>query len=375
MICSNCLTNEGLRIEAEKLGLKVNSVCQNCNSKTGLKLTEKGIKRLYFNFFEHGTRGIGIYEPSTYKVVDKKYAQHVVLDNSLIQDIEILGQYAEFDLMYNAPPTWQVGDTDIEEDLGKALDENKDKVHDIVDDLIDRCGVIELKTGEKIYRVRINPDTASASKSYDSPSINKIKAMRFNLENVPIFYGAFDIETCIHECRATVYDEIVLATFQTKQDLCIVDLEQVKDEDAESPWESKKVFIENNLNVNNYKYCQILGKMIRERKFDGIKYRSFYSNVREGNHYNILLFGHPLKESKLELLSLNRIKLDKISYEYTFGPLHDYEILFANPLRKFVKQCHDFLHELGEDEEAANLVKKTIIKAEQLLKKGGYDKK
>ena len=295
MVCCNCLENEGLRIEAVKLGSKQDIECPNCKSSPCVKLSKEIVEELFRKFFLHGTRGISPYHPPIYRIVEADYSSDTVeLDDSLKNDYDLLSKFAKIGLKYNSPPTWKVGHTYIEDEIRRALDTEHEKVLNIVDRIISRCSVSRLRIGKKIYRVRLNPQNAASPESYDSPPDNKIQEFRFNNNEQPVFYGALDIETCIHECRASVYDEIVLATFRIQRNLRIIDLEKISDEKDKSPWESYQVFLESNMNSTNYHICQLLGKRLFELGFDGIKYRSFFSNVRGKNHENIVLFLYPL---------------------------------------------------------------------------------
>lgn len=37
---------------------------------------------------------------------------------------------------------------------------------------------------------------------------------RLNAKGIPFLYGAFDIKTCIHECRASINDTLYIATIK-----------------------------------------------------------------------------------------------------------------------------------------------------------------
>lgn len=50
---------------------------------------------------------------------------------------------------------------------------------------------------------------------------------RFSNGSSPVFYGAFDVETCLHECRVLAEDEICLATLLPTRDLTLLDLTDV----------------------------------------------------------------------------------------------------------------------------------------------------
>lgn len=54
-ICSNCFNDEGLKLDAEKLGIENDGLCKNCNSKDGKKLDSNSIETLAHQFFVKGT--------------------------------------------------------------------------------------------------------------------------------------------------------------------------------------------------------------------------------------------------------------------------------------------------------------------------------
>jgi hypothetical protein len=61
LLCSNCFTDEGLRIDAAKHGLEQQGECPNCRSSDGRKLTRGHIESLAWRFFVGGTTIRGQY--------------------------------------------------------------------------------------------------------------------------------------------------------------------------------------------------------------------------------------------------------------------------------------------------------------------------
>ena len=55
LLCSDCFTDEGLRIDAIKQGLEQQGACPNCKSLDGRKLTKKKVEGLAWRFFVSGT--------------------------------------------------------------------------------------------------------------------------------------------------------------------------------------------------------------------------------------------------------------------------------------------------------------------------------
>jgi hypothetical protein len=163
-----------------------------------------------------------------------------------------------------------------------------------------------------LYRIRTNVRSAvGEAASYDAPpTAAKRKPGRYDDTDLPVLYAAFDIETCIHECRCTVVDEIVLATFHANRDLTTIDFQDLRLSVATE---------------DEYPKCRMLARRMLELHVDGFTYRSFFSSVKADELTNIALFGHPIRDGKLSMASLNRIKLDRIDYRLSLGPVMHYD--------------------------------------------------
>lgn len=55
LLCSDCLRDQGLKLEAERLGSEQEGTCPNCRSFTGRKLDKRTIETLVYRFFVLGT--------------------------------------------------------------------------------------------------------------------------------------------------------------------------------------------------------------------------------------------------------------------------------------------------------------------------------
>src|SRR5438094_4051774 len=54
-LCSNCFHDQGLRLDAECIGIEDSSACPKCGAITGRKLTSKTAAHLAHRFFVWGT--------------------------------------------------------------------------------------------------------------------------------------------------------------------------------------------------------------------------------------------------------------------------------------------------------------------------------
>ena len=178
-----------------------------------------------------------------------------------------------------------------------------------------------------MYRIRKNPQSPIEASTYDSPSVGDSPS-RFSTGTIPILYASFDLETCIHESRCRIDDEICVATIETLVDLNTVDLGDAPYRAGEeTPWTSPSIFLSQVMRSSRHEECQIIGERAFEQGIFAVQFPSFFSRVLDQHHANIAIFGHPIAEGKLRLHSLNRIKLERARYEFTLGPIFDYAVL------------------------------------------------
>jgi len=55
LLCSACFRDEGLRLNAAKIGMKSDQPCPNCGAVDGRKLTKELTRQLCYQFFVRGT--------------------------------------------------------------------------------------------------------------------------------------------------------------------------------------------------------------------------------------------------------------------------------------------------------------------------------
>jgi hypothetical protein len=338
LLCSECFFNAGLRIEAAHIGDQNDEPCQNCSSRNGRGLKLEALQQLMTRFFVNGSRSP--YLPPVYRIdhsdIGRQHAYRVSFDETLQRDYQLIGGRWKT-LIYNAPrprimgygdPWWEFNDA------LKTLDEQRDRtaVAKVALDILSRCSEARLEPGQRMYRIRTNPERIENPLHIDTPpsqfDASKKPCGRFESAELPVLYASSDIETALHESRVRLGDEIVLGTLQVSKEQKLVDLDVVKEH------------VEGGLNLNadyhyflrarlgsqeaiDYRICQILAVEARLAGFDGFKFRSFYSILLQNyeTSVNYALFGFPIKEERVSLISWNSIRLLKASYELQFGPL------------------------------------------------------
>lgn len=219
-----------------------------------------------------------------------------------------------------APATWRVGDTIWLDDL---LSENKATRTRAINKLVDECEITECSEGTIFYRLLSQLFGESSDPlTYDAPHWNYQKEGRFGLCDTSVLYLSSSIESAIHECRVTVEDEPLLASISVSKALKIVDLTKTKNGSGE-PWEDLSTSLSFICSTGGdaYPITRSIAREVYRRGYDGIFYWSFFNQVSNEKGKNLVLFGSPIKEGKVEVVSIDRLLLDQIRYSYSLGAL------------------------------------------------------
>jgi hypothetical protein len=269
-----------------------------------------------YSFFVSGSVPPNVGEMAPVYMIND-HAHTYDLPDTYKHDHDILQEETGHTAFHYGPPLWRLGYTDFYNDL----EENKTNM-DAVNAIIARCEKVIIPKGEKIYRVRINPrENLFDGSTYDSPP-DKSEFGRFDSANLNIFYGSFDVEACIHECKATLIDEIVLATFTANCDLHLINFYDNFKELESGPFRSIQLTFHGLLSTTTeYDHCRRLALQAHTLNYDGFLFKSFYSIAKNDPIKNVGIFGRPVLESKLFLDSVNRIRLTRLDIDFILGPL------------------------------------------------------
>ncbi|WP_205684926.1 RES family NAD+ phosphorylase [Poseidonibacter lekithochrous] len=260
----------------------------------------------------------------------------------LEKDIKLIENIIKIGFFYYGPRLWMVGEI---EPLKELI--NKKTRNNIIQRIIEEYPTKLLSKNDKFYRLRINPSDESKHNEYDSPPKEFLKNGRFDSKKLPILYASQDVEVCIHECRVTVEDNLYLATLIPSNTIKLLDLTEII-EDNETEFESLDLAIHMLFYAgkHSYKISRAIARELEKQNFDGIIYPSYFSVMRTGampfetvygmsirkietlkNHAksqvipNIALFGRPIKEKKVIVSNINKLILNKINYDFGFGPI------------------------------------------------------
>lgn len=347
LICSNCFKDEGLKIDATQIGVENNEKCKKCNSTEGYKLTKSIVKSLCYRFFVRGTIHKFEYGGCPLIQMNEQHFNKSEIDVSpwLIEDVKTIEQAGEIGLFYYGPRFWMFGEIEPLKSL-----QNKEERAQIIETLLDKYPIKELTTDQSFYRLRKNPKIPHNFSEYDTAPDIFLGEGRFDISNFPILYGSQDLETCIHECRVTVEDDIFVSKLKPTKTLKLLDLTHLLEEE-ENITEFKSLDLAIHFiflaSKHSYEICRDIAKKALEKGLDGIIYPSYFSYIRTGTipfdtvygisirkieqlkeHAssqiipNLALFGRPISENKVEVDCINKVLINRVIYDTSFGPAY-----------------------------------------------------
>lgn len=344
LLCSECFIDEGLRRDAFSIGNVIKKKCIQCNSNKGAKLNKADIRKLCYRFFVRGTIEKVKYGGSPIIQFNEHFfgKSEVNFSDGLAQDAKLLEQYGELGIFYYGPRLWTLGEIHPLKLL--QIKKNRDKV---IDEIIAKYPKHLLYSEHYFYRLRINPKTPHSFSEYDSPPNNFLGKNRFDEKDFPILYGSPDLDLCIHECRVTAEDNIFVSKLYPTTSLKILNLCAVIDEPDVTEFESLDLALHFLFLASKHSYhiCRRIAHKAKESGFDGIMYPSYFSHIRTGTVPfdtifgmsirkienlrefaesqaipNLALFGRPIEEEKVKVASINKLHINKVHYDTSFGP-------------------------------------------------------
>lgn len=343
LLCSDCFRDEGLKLNALLLGIKDNHKCVNCNSDSGYKLTKTLVQELCYSFFVIGTIKKLKYGGFPLIQFNEQHFNRSDIDVSplLTDDVKLIEQAGEIGLFYYGPRFWMFGEVEPLKSL-----QDKSERNQIIEKILTTFPARELSSKEHFYRLRKNPKVSHNISEYDTAPLKYLGKNRFDKKGFPVLYGSTDIEICIHECRATVEDDLFVGKLVPAYPLKVLDLSVLIEEDT-TEFESIDIAIHFLFLAGKHSYniCRQIAQKAKEKGFDGIIYPSYFSFIRTGaipfetiygisirripelRNYvqsqsipNLVLFGRPVKEKKVNVDCINRVIINRVSYDTTFGP-------------------------------------------------------
>ena len=344
MLCSNCFTDEGLRLDAFRLGVSQPSVCPRCGTKEGQKLDREAIGVLAHRFFVRGTLRRFDYgaAPAIQFNEHQRGMGNIELPTWLKDDVELIEAAIGIGFFRYGPRLWMLGEVkplkDLQQETGRSV---------VVSRIVREYPTRLLLANESLYRLRLNPKNPSDKQEFDSPPKDFLGSGRLDSRQLPVLYCSRDIEGCVHECRATMEDDLFVATLQPTRDLRLLDLTDLLQEGV-TEFESLDMAVHMLFfaRAHSYEISRAIASAAKGAGFDGLIYPSYFSQARNGEMpfatayglsvrqfpsfrthalsqitSNLCIFGRPIQEGLITVKCINRVVISKVMYDIQFGPV------------------------------------------------------
>lgn len=343
VVCSNCFSNTGLRLDAERIGREVVGLCPNCHSDGYKKLPLAGLGALAHRYFVWGSLWRAKYGAAPLIQFNKHQKTSIDIKPWLEPDVRLIERLLGVGFFHYGPRLWMLGEI---EPL-KALQRPRTR-QSIVNRILMEYPSRTLAPTEAFYRLRVNPKTPDQPSQYDSAPPEFAGKRRLDSKGNPVLYGSPDLEVCIHECRVTVEDDIFVATLSATRDLRLLDLSVLlKEDNGVTEFESLDLTVHMLFLAgrHSYKLARTVAEAARNAGFAGIVYPSYFSLLRLGrmplettygiSHRrinelqeheqsksipNLALFGKPIESGAVTVGCIDRLVIGRVGYEYHLGP-------------------------------------------------------
>ena len=343
LLCSDCFRDQGLQLNAVKIGVPGDSVCPNCGSRNGGKLDASLIGELATRFYVWGTLDRQDYGAAPVVRFNSVQPTDISPAPWSASDLKLLEKTLGVGFFRYAPPLWLVGQ--VEPLL--ALQNTSTRSSAIARILTDYPAAW-LSENERIFRIRRGPERPEDPAEYDSPPTSKLGTGRFDTTLNPVMYASQDLPVCVHECRVTAEDDVYVATLVPTAKFKLLDLTAVLDEQSVSGFESLDLAVYMLFLAGEYSYeiSRDIARAAESAGFDGVAFPSYFSFLRTGGMPfetsfgisnrsisglrdrerskiipNLALFGRPIADGTLEVRCINRLILQWVEYGFHFGPV------------------------------------------------------
>lgn len=318
VICSNCFQRHGLKWMADRLGTKDGTKCPHCGLYDGAKLTLQQTKYLAWEYIVQGSYHRTTFCGSPiYMLTEMPGGESFFVNDPDIVLLESLSGQRAFQY---GPATWRVGETIWLEDLQS---EKKSVRLRATRKVIEYCEKKTCQDGAIFYRLLSHLyGDAQDPLTFEAPHWKYQKDGRFGLPSTSVLYLSSSIESAIHECRVTVEDELTLASIALIKPLKVVDLTETHLPSID-PSQDLSYSIGHICSAGEdaYPITQGIAREAYKQGFDGILYWSFFNKVSPEKGKNLALFGTPIKDNTVKVISIDRLLLNQIQYSFSLGVL------------------------------------------------------
>lgn len=343
LLCSECFRDQGLRLDAQLIGLTDSSACPNCGATPGSKLDAPRLEALAHRFFVWGSLLRCDYGAAPLIQFNDRQETSITVPAWLNADIKLIESKLRVGFFHYGPRLWMVGEV---EPLKALQDEASGGA--VIERILSEYPGRVLYADETFYRIRKAPRQPDDPVEYDSPPSVIAGTGRLDSPGFPVMYASPDLQVCVHECRVTAEDELFVATLAPRSRLRLLDLSALLVHEDVTEFESLDMAVHMLFLAGQHSYSitRKIALAASAAGFEGLVFPSYFSLLRLGGmpfetaygisyrrfpqmqEYeqsktipNLALFGRPIESGKVELRCINKLILHRVEYGVHFGPV------------------------------------------------------
>lgn len=343
IVCSECFHDEGLRLDAQRLGVADSTDCPSCCKKSGFKLSRDQPASLAHRFFVWGSLRRAEYGAAPLIQFNTQQQTSITVSAWLESDLQLIQEKLGVGFFRYGPRLWMLGEVYPLKDL-----QNPSSNSAVIKRILQEYPARNLTSETTFYRLRKAPSSPTDISEFDSPPTNLAGKGRLDSNGFPVMYASPDLQVCIHECRVTAEDDLFIATLRAVLPLRLLDLTVLLVNEKVTEFESLDMAVHMLFLAapHSYPIARSIALAAHSEGFDGIMYPSYFSLLRTGDmpfetvyglsarripslqRYeqakavpNLAIFGRPIEAKKVEVCCINRLILHQVEYRVHFGPV------------------------------------------------------
>lgn len=342
-VCSECFRDEGLRLDAQRIGIEDTAVCSNCGASIGRKLDADRLATLAHRFFVWGSLLRCDFGAAPLIQFNQHQKTSITVPSWLEADMRLVEQTLGVGFFHYGPRLWMVGEV---EPL-KALEDPASSAA-IIERILQEYPGFILRPEDTFYRIRKAPSSPDLPHEYDSPPAAQAGSGRLDSPGFSVLYASPDLQVCLHECRVTAEDDLYVATLSPISTLRLLDLSMLLTHEDATEFESLDMAVHMLFlaGAHSYPIARRIALAAHSAGFDGLVFPSYFSLLRLGvmpfetvygisrrrfpqaQDYeqaktvpNLAIFGRPIEQAKIRTRCINRLILHRVEYGAHFGPV------------------------------------------------------
>jgi hypothetical protein len=190
LLCSECFFDQGLKLDAFRIGVEDDSACKQCGQPGGRKLNRDLLMTIAQRFFVRGTVHRTAYGAAPVVQFNEQHYGRNEIEVSawLKRDVELLCEAARIGFFHYGPRLWMVGEVEPLKALQREAERDA-----IIGRILAEFPARLLLPSDGMFRLRKNPGDPTAPSEYDSPPAGVAGGGRLDSEAFAVLYASQEL--------------------------------------------------------------------------------------------------------------------------------------------------------------------------------------